>query len=77
MTAAEIKEYQETNYITLHGYTSCSLAKNVALSFAWENPKSGHQKVLFHIQWKNNWDAYFLNAGAYDHEEEVLLYDGA
>ena len=20
--------------------------------------------------------AYFLNAGAYDHEEEVLLYDG-
>ena len=22
-------------------------------------------------------DSYFLNAGAYDHEEEVLLYDGA
>ena len=22
-------------------------------------------------------DSYFLNAGAYDHEEEVLLFDGA
>ena len=21
--------------------------------------------------------SYFLNAGAYDHEQEVLLYDGA
>ena len=32
MTAAELKEYLEMEKrITLHGYTSCSLAKNVAL----------------------------------------------
>ena len=55
MTAAEIGEYQKMKNIRLHGYTSCSLAKNVALSFAWENPKSGHQKVLFHIQWMSKW----------------------
>ena len=61
----------------LHGYTSCSLTRNTAESFMWENKESGHQKVLFHIKWKNLWGAYFLNTGAYEHEEEVLLADGA
>ena len=74
--------YQKTfkgkpNGITLHGFTSCSLERNTAMSFAWEDASTGHQKVLFHIKWKNEYFAYFLDAGAFDHEKEVLLYDGA
>lgn len=43
----------------------------------WENQKSGHQKVLFHFIWNRIEFHYFLNGGAYDHEKEVLLMDGA
>ena len=61
----------------LHGYTSTSLSQDIALSFAWENNKTGHSKVLLHIKWLDFEDAYFLDAGAFDHEKEVLLKDGA
>ena len=64
------------NHIRLHGFTSCSLKKSNALSFAWENPQTGHSKVLFHIKWNSILGAYFLDSGAYDFEEEVLLIDG-
>ena len=47
------------------------------MSFMWENQDSQTQKVLFHFKWKCNIDSYFLDGGAYDHEKEVLLYDGA
>ena len=63
--------------ISLFGYTSCSLDKSTALGFAWENSESAHTKVLFHIEYNHHVYQYFLNAGAYDHEEEVLLADGA
>ena len=53
------------------------MKENTALSFAWQNEETGHHKVLFHIVWTNCNDHYFLNAGAFDHEEEVLLADGA
>lgn len=86
MTLQEIEEYKQmvgkkdknghNEYISLFGYTSTSLDQNVALNFAWENATSGHQKVLFHIKWNENNFHYFLNAGAYDEEKEVLLYDG-
>ena len=46
------------------------------MKFAWQNEDSGHHKVLFHIQWIDKGSHYFLNAGAYDHEQEVLLADG-
>ena len=51
MTLPEIKDYKdnENKVITLFGYTSCSLKKNTAMSFMWEDKTSGHQKVLFHI----------------------------
>ena len=78
MTLAEIKEYQDNigKFINLFGYTSCSLDKNAAEKFAWENAHSGHHKVLFNIKWKCKVYNYYMNAGAYDHEEEVLLMDG-
>ena len=41
-----------------------------------ENQETGHQKVLFHIKWDMKFQHYYLNAGAYNHEEEVLLMDG-
>ena len=84
MTAKEIKQYSDMvgkkgrdGFIFLFGYTSCSLDKGVAFSFAWNNQKTGHSKVLFQIKWKRESHAYFLDAGAYDYEEEVLIYDGA
>lgn len=62
MTLPEIQEYKDAitkkdehgdvGIIQLHGYTSTSLKKDEALSFAWENKNSAHQKVLFHIMWK-------------------------
>ena len=90
MTLDEIKDYKDNVYdpkkdykddendgeINLFGYTSCSLKKDAAMKFMWENQDSGHHKVLFHIINNYNICHYFLNAGAYDHEEEVLLMDG-
>lgn len=48
------------------------------MGFAWENKdlKPPVYKVLFNIDWKHHLYHYFLNAGAYDHEEEVLITDG-
>ena len=79
MTLDEIKDYQDNvgKYINLFGYTSCSLKKDAAMKFMWQNQDSGHHKVLFHIVWNSNGYHYYLNAGAYDHEEEILLNDGA
>ena len=42
----------------------------------WENEHSKHTKVLFHIKWDHFRYHYYLNAGAFDTEKEVLLVDG-
>ena len=78
MTDEQIKEYKDSvgNFIRLFGYTSTSLSKDQAMGFAWENKHSGHHKVLFHIKWNGAENHYFLNAGAFDHEQEILLKDG-
>ena len=57
MKLEEIKEFQEAagkeinegGSIQLFGYTSCSVSKDEALKFAWQNEDTGHYKVLFHI----------------------------
>ena len=46
MTVDEIEDYRKligkknkwgvNEFVTLHGYTSCSLLKSMALTFAWE-----------------------------------------
>ena len=79
LTAAEIKEYSDNigKWVNFFGYTSFSLMESVALDFAWQDKHSGHQKVLFHLNWNCSDYHYFLNAGAYDYEEEVILEDGA
>ena len=32
--------------------------------------------MLFHFVWNDREQNYYLNAGAFDHEEEILRYDG-
>ena len=32
--------------------------------------------MLFHIKWIGKYNNYFLDGGAYDYEQEVLLNDG-
>ena len=78
LTDADIKEYSDSigDNVTFFGFTSFSLMESVALNFAWQDKHSGHSKVLFHLVWNSHLDHYFLNAGAYDYEEEVILLDG-
>jgi len=78
LTLEEIKDYRNNinEEIRLFGYSSFSLKKEIALGFAWENKLSGHNKVLFHIKYNFHGWQYFLDSGAYDYEEEVLLMDG-
>ena len=66
MTLEEIKEYQDNKdqLIRLFGYTSCSLTKDLAMKFMWENKDSGHHMVLFKIIWKlqkNHLATFFIN----------------
>ena len=78
MTEEEVKEFQKHvggNKIQLFGYTSTSICQVQAMSFAWENKTTGHSKVLFQINWNDEFKHYYLNAGAYDYEEEIVLYD--
>ena len=75
MTQGEIMQYKDSinKMVYLYGYTSTSLDRDTALKFAWENSASGHQKVLFHIIWNEEYYHYYMNAGAYDHEKEILI----
>ena len=81
MTAAEILEYAsmagKAKAVTLHGFTSCSLDQRVAMSFAWDDQETSHTKVLVRFKWMSKYNAYYMDAGTYDFEEEVLLFDGA
>ena len=54
--------------ISLFGYTSTFVDKNMATKFAWQNQHSGHHKVLFHIKWNCVVQYYYLNGGPNDHE---------
>ena len=78
MTANEIQKIKNIAglRVTFPGFISCLLDKSRAMSFAWENATTGHKKVVVHIKWKYKHSHYFLDAGAYDHEQEVLLMNG-
>jgi len=55
MLLEEIQVYIDSigKPISLFGFTSTSMKEDLALSFAWENATSKHQKVLFHFQFSN------------------------
>ena len=78
MTLEQIQEYIQSigERVQMFGFTSTSLDKNQATGFAWANEESGHHKVIFHYKWNKKLNHYFLDAGAYDDEKEILLTDG-
>ena len=80
MTNKEIQEFKSNvgkRRIQLFGCTSTSTSKDQAKSFAWESKTTGHHKVLFQINWDDQFFHYYLNAGAYDYEQEIVLEDAA
>ena len=80
MTEEEIQEFNSyvgRDNIQLFGFTSTSTSKDQAMSFAWEDNTTGKSKVLFQINWACDTHHYFLNAGLYDYEQEIVLLDGA
>ena len=80
MTDKEIQEFQShvgKKWIRLFGYTSTSTSQQQAKTFAWQNHTTGHTKVLFQIEWDDKYWHYYLNAGAYDYEQEIVLCDSA
>ena len=78
MTENEIGEFRtflRSRFISLFGYTSTTTDRDVAMGFAWENEVSGHRKVLFEIKWMNQYLHFYLDGGAYDYEQEIVLLD--
>ena len=68
--------------MALFGYTSCSLSKNVALSFTNDEEQSRKKAVLYQIEWTKGafavLNCYILDAtvSSYENEKEVLIFDG-
>ena len=77
MTKDGIEEYIQKigsdKWINFYGCTSTSTNQDTALSFAKDDAEAGRHKVLLQSIWKHKYQHYFLNAGAYDYEQEVLL----
>ena len=76
MTGLEIQNFKNMvgSPAIIPGHISCFLDKSRAMLFAWENASTGHQKVVVHIKSRGIYgEACFLDAGSYDHEQEVLL----
>ena len=62
--------------LNLFGYVSTTKNRNRAENFAFEDAASGKKRVLYHIDWDYQYNHYFMDMGAFAHEEEVLLMDG-
>ena len=81
MTEPQIEEYRQLakdgDKMRLYGWTATSRKLNEAQKFAFSNEYTCAKRVAFHIHWASTGDHYFMNAGAFDHEEEILLSDGS
>ena len=62
--------------MSITGFTSTSMKRTAAESFAWANDDSGHHQTLFEIIWKSDIDYFLMDMSAFPDEAEVLLYDG-
>ena len=80
LTEPDLQDYRnlaKTNGIMcLFGYTSTSRTRSVAESFAYSNEYTKTKRVCFHIHWEDAYHHFFMNAGAFNDEEEILLFDG-
>ena len=72
----KLKGKLTAGYMALTGFTSTSMKRPAAESFAWSNEDSGHQATLFQIIWKTNGGYFLMDMSAFPDEEEVLLFDG-
>jgi hypothetical protein len=61
----------------MFGYISTSLNRDYAESFAYNEKEFGKVATLFHIKWANHNNYFYMNNGAFKHEDEVLLLDGS
>ena len=82
MTKDQIKEYRVYIglWIRMLGYTSALMRREDAEKLEIEPPDdiyNDYFKVLLCFKPNGGWGSYFLNAGAYDHENEVVIVDGA
>ena len=81
LTEPDLQDYRNLaktmGSMRLFGYTSTSRTRSVAESFAYSNEHSKTKRVCFHIHWEDAQQHYFMNAGAFADEEEILLIDGA
>ena len=78
MTPEEIEDYKGAigESIQLFGFTSTTVNKDLAETFMCGDKETGKEKVLFHIDWHEKMAHYYLNAGAFENEDEVVLMDG-
>ena len=80
LTQPDIEAYRnlskDMGRMRLFGYTSTSRFRSAAESFAFSNEHSKTKRVCFHIHWEDAESHFFMNAGAFEHEEEILLADG-
>ena len=61
----------------MFGYISTSTDRDFAESFAYNDKENGKVATLFHIKWSKGCNYFYMNNGAFKHENEVLLLDGA
>jgi hypothetical protein len=64
-------------FMTLIGFTSTLLNREKAESFSFEDDDSGKKMVLLVLMWRRKFSYYYMNMGAFPHEDEVILYDGS
>ena len=63
--------------ISLFGFTSTFINRKSAELYAYSDEASGKIATLLVIEWTNGVDEmYYMDTGAYRHEDEVLLLDG-
>ena len=65
--------------LSIFGYVSCSLDKEMAFGFASNVPNASppRKAVVYNILWKMGlWGCWYYDDSAYPDEEEVLLFDG-
>ena len=77
----DIKDYknEEGKEISLKGFSSASMNRDIAIKFALDDVQPPKRPVLLQIEWLGLEDHFRLNSNeysAYPKEEEILLNDG-
>ena len=80
LTEPQIQKYRDlivaNKTMAIHGYLSTSLLRDLAESFAYNDPATHKKAVLYKINWKSAYYYFYMDMGSFKHEQEVLLFDG-